>query len=132
MKALNLDNETILAIMHSTSLKMTSILQLNVWCSCRKDNQQFGIQHTVGQLAARLTLPHQRTSFYTNVGTAFRAPVVGQMISEPSWWGGNPDLKPEESLSYEAGFDHAFNESLQVLIASLTYQTNVYKLMLSN
>jgi vitamin B12 transporter len=61
--------------------------------------------HTVGQLAARY-FATPKTSFYTNVGTAFRAPVVGQIISEPSWWGGNPDLKPEESISYELGFDH--------------------------
>ncbi|MFX8137506.1 TonB-dependent receptor, partial [Acinetobacter baumannii] len=60
-----------------------------------EDNQQFGT-HSVGQLAVRHTLS-PTSSIYANVGTAFRAPVVGQIISEPAWWGGNPDLQPEES-----------------------------------
>ena len=93
-----------------------------------EDNQQFGT-HTVGQLAARY-FATPKTSFYTNVGTAFRAPVVGQIISEPSWWGGNPDLKPEESISYELGFDHSLNYGIQLY--GSVYQTKVDNLMVSD
>ncbi|SPL71016.1 TonB-dependent receptor plug domain-containing protein [Acinetobacter stercoris] len=93
-----------------------------------EDNQQFGT-HTVGQLAGRLLIT-PTTSIYTNVGTAFRAPVVGQIITEPSWWGGNPDLKPEKSISYELGFDQKFNYGLN-LYGSI-YQTKIDNLMVSS
>lgn len=93
-----------------------------------EDNQQFGT-HTVGQIAARY-FATQNTSFYANLGTAFRAPVVGQIISEPAWWGGNPDLKPEESVSYELGFDHAMAYGLQVY--GSVYQTKIDNLMVSD
>ena len=93
-----------------------------------EDNQQFGT-HTVGQLAARY-FATPKTSFYTNLGTAFRAPVVGQIISEPAWWGGNPDLKPEESISYELGFDHSFDYGIHVY--GSVYQTKIDNLMVSD
>ena len=93
-----------------------------------EDNQQFGT-HTVGQVAARY-FATPKTSIFSNIGTAFRAPVVGQIITEPSWWGGNPDLKPEESLSYEIGFDHALSDSIQVY--GSVYQTKIDNLMVSD
>ncbi len=92
-----------------------------------EDNQQFGT-HTVGQMAARYSLT-PASSIYANVGTAFRAPIVGQMITEPAWWGGNPDLEPEESVSYEIGFDHIIHPSLH-MYGSL-YQTQVDNVMVS-
>lgn len=93
-----------------------------------EENQQFGT-HTVGQIAARY-FATQKTSIYTNIGTAFRAPVVGQIITEPAWWGGNPDLKPEESVSYELGFDHSFGYGLQFY--GSVYQTKIDNLMVSD
>lgn len=93
-----------------------------------EDNQQFGT-HTVGQIAARY-FATPNTSIYTNLGTAFRAPVVGQIISQPAWWGGNPDLKPEESVSYELGFDHSLSLGLQVY--GSIYQTKIDNLMVSD
>ncbi|WP_407409346.1 TonB-dependent receptor plug domain-containing protein [Acinetobacter sp.] len=92
-----------------------------------EDNQQFG-SHTVGQVAARYHLS-PASSIYANVGTAFRAPVVGQIISEPVWWGGNPDLKPEESVSYEIGFDHLINPS--VSLYGSAFHTQVDNVMVS-
>lgn len=93
-----------------------------------EDNQQFGT-HSVGQLAVRHTLSHT-SSIYANVGTAFRAPVVGQIISEPAWWGGNPDLQPEESVSYEIGFDHLITPSMTLYGSA--FQTQVDNIMVSN
>lgn len=93
-----------------------------------EDNQQFGT-HTVGQAAARY-FATDNTSIYANLGTAFRAPVVGQIITEPSWWGGNPDLKPEESLSYELGFDHSLDYGLHLY--GSVYQTKIDNLMASD
>ncbi|MDC4303609.1 TonB-dependent receptor plug domain-containing protein [Acinetobacter baumannii] len=93
-----------------------------------EDNDQFGT-HTVGQLAGRF-LVTPTTSVYANIGTAFRAPVVGQIITEPAWWGGNPDLKPEESVSYELGFDQKLNHGFTVY--GSVYQTKVDNLMVSS
>lgn len=46
-----------------------------------------------------------------NVGTAFRAPAPDEIATDyiSSWgthWVGNPDLKPEKSISYDIGIDY--------------------------
>ncbi|MFZ6017041.1 MAG: TonB-dependent receptor plug domain-containing protein [Nitrospirota bacterium] len=46
-----------------------------------------------------------------NVGTAFRAPAPDELATDyvSSWgthWMGNPDLKPEKSISYDIGIDY--------------------------
>ncbi|WAU75992.1 TonB-dependent receptor plug domain-containing protein [Acinetobacter sp. TR3] len=72
-----------------------------------EDNEKFGT-HTVAQGSARYqVLP--LTSVYANIGSAFKAPTLNDMYA----FGGNPDLKPEESLSYEIGLDQklAYNIS---------------------
>ena len=86
-----------------------------------EDNEQFGT-HTVGQVAVRYQLL-PLTSIYTNIGTAFKAPAVGQLTPEPVWWGGNPDLQPEESVSYEIGIDQKLADGLNAY-ASI-YQTKI-------
>jgi len=65
-----------------------------------EDNEQFGA-HTVGQIAARYQLL-QNTSIYSNWGTAFRAPNLNELYVG---YYGNPNLKPEESESFEIGLD---------------------------
>ena len=48
-------------------------------------------------------------------GSAFKAPTLYQLHALPDPWflGGNPNLKPEESQTYEAGFEQeAFNDRL--------------------
>ena len=68
-----------------------------------EDNEKYGT-HTVGQAAVRYQiLP--LTSIYTNIGTAFRSPTLNELYSSS----GNPDLKPEESISYEIGLDQKLN-----------------------
>ena len=74
-----------------------------------EDNNRFG-DHTVGQAAVRYHfLPN--ASVYANIGSAFRAPTTNDLYAMS--WGANPDLKPEESLSYEIGLDQklAYNIS---------------------
>jgi vitamin B12 transporter len=87
-----------------------------------EDNHQFGT-HTTGQLAGRMqVLPS--TSVYTNIGTAFHAPDGNQLFSS---FGGNSDLKPEESTSYEIGVDQTI---IQGLVANLSvYRTDVKNLI---
>ncbi len=64
-----------------------------------EDNEKFGT-HTVAQGAIRYQLL-PATSIYTNIGSAFKAPTLNDMYA----WGGNPDLEPEKSISYEIGLD---------------------------
>lgn len=75
-----------------------------------EDHETFGT-HTVGQAAARYQiLP--ATSIYTNIGTAFRAPTNNDLYALS--WGGNPELKPEESVSYEIGLDQQLTDHLRM------------------
>lgn len=64
-----------------------------------EDNEKYGT-HTVGQVAVRYQLL-PLTSIYTNIGTAFRSPTLNDLYA----WGGNLDLNPEKSTSYEIGLD---------------------------
>ncbi|UXI50925.1 MULTISPECIES: TonB-dependent receptor plug domain-containing protein [Acinetobacter] len=72
-----------------------------------EDNEKFGT-HTVAQGAVRYQLL-PLTSIYANIGSAFKAPTLNDMYA----YGGNPDLNPEESISYEIGLDQklAYNIS---------------------
>lgn len=75
-----------------------------------EDNDKFGT-HTVGQGAIRYqVLP--LTSVYANVGSAFRAPTTNDLYAIS--WGANPDLKPEESFSYEIGLDQKLNYNVNL------------------
>lgn len=75
-----------------------------------EDNEKFGT-HTVGQGAIRYqVLP--LTSVYANIGSAFRAPTTNDLYAIS--WGGNPDLKPEESFSYEIGVDQKLNYNINL------------------
>lgn len=79
-----------------------------------EDHETFGT-HTVGQAAARYQiLP--ATSIYTNIGTAFRAPTNNDLYALS--WGGNPELKPEESVSYEIGLDQQLTNHLTMRLSA--------------
>lgn len=69
-----------------------------------EDNEKYG-SHTVGQAAMRyFFIP--AFSLYSNIGSAFKAPTMNDL-----YYGyyANPELKPEESLSYELGTDWQIN-----------------------
>ena len=92
--------------------------QLNTQAGIRvEDDKQYG-SHTVGQLAARLQIAPV-TSIYANIGSAFRAPTGNQLYG----FQGNPDLNPEESVSYELGLDHQLYNSINVYASA--YQTKI-------
>ncbi|MEZ2901918.1 TonB-dependent receptor plug domain-containing protein [Acinetobacter terrestris] len=75
-----------------------------------EDHETFGT-HTVGQLAARYQILPS-TSIYSNIGTAFRAPTNNDLYAVG--WGANPDLKPEESISYEIGLDQHLTDHFKL------------------
>ena len=82
-----------------------------------EDNEKFGT-HVVGQLAGRVQIA-PLTSIYANIGSAFKTPA-GDQLFDTAWNKGNPDLKPEESISYEIGIDQELNYGLSVY-SSLYY-----------
>lgn len=87
-----------------------------------EDNELFG-SHTVGQGAIRYHfLPN--ASVYANIGSAFRAPTLNELYSQ---WGGNENLEPEESISYELGFDYAITDNLATSFS--VYRTKVDNLI---
>ena len=87
-----------------------------------EDHELFG-SHTVGQGAIRYHfLPN--ASIYANIGSAFRAPTLNELYSQ---WGGNENLEPEESISYELGFDYAITDNLATSFS--VYRTNVDNLI---
>lgn len=89
-----------------------------------EDHEKYGT-HTVGQAAIRYQiLP--LTSVYTNIGTAFRSPNLNELYSS----NGNPNLKPEESTSYEIGLDQKLNYGISTGIT--LYHNKVKNLIDAN
>ncbi len=65
------------------------------------DSDSFGT-HGTYRFGSRYTVPRAETILRANVGTGFRAPSIAQLYY-PFY--SNPDLKPEESLGWDAGFE---------------------------
>ena len=83
-----------------------------------EDNEKFGT-HTVAQGAIRYQLL-PLTSVYANIGSAFKAPTLNDMYG----YGGNPDLKPEESMSYEIGLDQKLAYNISTGLSLYTTQVD--------
>ncbi|MBB5022127.1 TonB-dependent receptor domain-containing protein [Desulfurispira natronophila] len=89
------------------------------------DNEQFG-SHTTYNAGYGLRLPHD-LKLGLNYGTAFRAPTFNELYwpIDPVWGGGgNPDLKPEESTSYEI--------SLQQSLPNAYWSASVFRTNIEN
>ncbi|RVT36296.1 TonB-dependent receptor plug domain-containing protein [Acinetobacter indicus] len=97
--------------------------KLNTQLGARvEDNEKFGT-HTVGQLGVRYHFT-PNFSIYSNLGTAFKAPTVNDLYYGSS---ANPELEPEESTSYEIGFDHQINN--QWKYGASLYHTDIDNLI---
>lgn len=69
------------------------------------DNENFG-GHTTWRVAPAYLIQATGTKLKASVGTAFKAPTLSQRFQDfPPYFFGNPDLKPEESLGMDAGFE---------------------------
>ncbi|MGE8549974.1 MAG: TonB-dependent receptor plug domain-containing protein [Acinetobacter calcoaceticus] len=90
-----------------------------------EDNQRFGT-HIVGQGAIRYHfLPN--ASVYANIGSAFRAPTLNELYSQ---WGGNENLAPEESTSYEMGINYDLTSNVSTNFS--VYHTKIKDLIAYN
>ena len=90
-----------------------------------EDNQRFGT-HTVSQGAIRYHfLPN--ASVYANIGSAFRAPTLNELYSQ---WGGNENLAPEESTSYEMGMNYDLTSNVSTNFS--VYHTKIKDLIAYN
>lgn len=90
-----------------------------------EDNQRFGT-HSVGQGAIRYHfLPN--ASVYANIGSAFRAPTLNELYSQ---WGGNENLAPEESTSYEMGMNYDLTSNVSTNFS--VYHTKIKDLIAYN
>jgi len=67
------------------------------------DNSTFGGK-TTGRLAG-VWRPREDLAFRGVIGTGFRAPSLNERFGP---FGANPDLKPEESISYEIGVEKTY------------------------
>jgi vitamin B12 transporter len=79
------------------------------------DNDRFG-EHPTFRLAPALIVPFTETKLKASYGTGFKAPTLNQLfVSFPAFFFfANPNLKPEESVGYDAGFEQpVFNDRLR-------------------
>jgi vitamin B12 transporter len=79
------------------------------------DNDRFG-EHPTFRLAPALILPFTETKLKGSYGTGFKAPTLNQLfVSFPAFFFfANPNLKPEESVGYDAGFEQPlFNDRIR-------------------
>ena len=79
------------------------------------DNDRFG-QHPTFRLAPALIIPITETKLKGSYGTGFKAPTLNQLfVSFPAFFFfANPNLKPEESVGYDAGFEQPlFNDRVR-------------------
>ena len=97
----------------------------------RDENDQFGGAITY-RVAPSVIVPGTETRLKASVGTGFKPPTLSQLfVSFPAFgFFGNPDLRPERSLGYDAGFEQPFLDG-RVLAGALYYQNDFQDLIVT-
>jgi vitamin B12 transporter len=93
------------------------------------DNDRFG-EHPTYRLAPAVIVPFTETKFKASYGTGFKAPTLNQLfVSFPAFFFfANPNLKPEESVGYDAGFEQPlFNDRIR--FGSTYFHNNITNLI---
>lgn len=67
------------------------------------------------------------TGLKASIGRGFRAPTIDDLYWRDDYSEGNPDLKPEESLSYDAGIQQQFGEKSMIGVS--LFQSHVKNLI---
>ena len=101
------------------------------------DNDEFG-DHVTYRFAPAYILPGTETKLKASYGTGFKAPTLSQLY-DTSFGSNNPNLKPEESVGYDVGFEQPiandkirfgttyFNNRLTNLINNIEISPNVFQ-----
>jgi vitamin B12 transporter len=92
-------------------------------------NDQFG-DHLTYRVAPAVILPVTDTKLKASYGTGFKAPTLNQLFqSFPDFnFVANPNLKPEQSVGYDAGFEQPlFND--RVRFGSTYFHNNITDLI---
>jgi vitamin B12 transporter len=95
------------------------------------DHETFGDKYTY-RLGAVYDIKPADFRILANYGTGFRAPTFNELFwpADPIWGGGgNPDLKPEETDSWEAGIEKDFLNKKVIFTA--TYFDQKYDNLIS-
>jgi vitamin B12 transporter len=96
------------------------------------DNDRFGT-HPTFRLAPAVIVPVSETKFKASYGSGFKAPTLTQLfVSFPQFFFfANPNLKPEESIGYDAGFEQPlFND--RVRFGSTYFHNDITNLIAPN
>jgi vitamin B12 transporter len=71
------------------------------------DNTRFGSKVTF-RVAPTYAIPETGTQFRASVGTGFKAPTLAELFQNfPPFFFGNPNLRPESSIGFDAGVEQA-------------------------
>jgi len=101
--------------------------------SLRNDfNDSFG-EHATYRIAPAVILPITETKLKGSYGTGFKAPTLSELFqSFPDFnFSANPNLKPEESKGYDAGFEQPlFND--RVRFGSTYFHNDITNLITNN
>lgn len=81
--------------------------RLDITASARVDDYEGFDTATTANIGAVFHLPEIATRLTGSVGTAFKAPTLFERFASSPFVTPNPDLDPEESTSWELGFDTA-------------------------
>jgi vitamin B12 transporter len=92
-------------------------------------NDQFGSRATF-RLAPSFHVPWTETILKGSYGTGFKPPTLSQLYVDFPAFGffGNPNLKPEESSGFDAGFEQPFFNDV-IRAGATYYQNNIIDLI---
>jgi vitamin B12 transporter len=95
------------------------------------DNDRFGSKVTY-RFAPVYLLSDAGTKLKASVGTGFKAPTLSQLFQNfPPFFFANPNLRPETSLGYDAGFEQSLFADI-VHFGATYYRNNIKNLIDSN
>jgi len=100
----------------------------------RHDNDDSYGGHTTWRIAPAFIVPGTETKLKASYGTGFKAPTLNELFIDyrPGFnFHGNPNLKPEESRGWDAGFEQPlFDRTLQ--FGATWFQNEIDNLIVTN
>ncbi|MCL1911972.1 MAG: TonB-dependent receptor, partial [Leptospirales bacterium] len=117
--SLSWDSKTEEKSVLTRSAFLHNALSIGVWslnAGVRLDSHELFGSHTTWDASGSVSVPFTGTVFRVSVGTGFRAPSLDELYAVGY---GNKDLKPEESLTYDAGIYQEFFKGLLSVDCSL-------------